>query len=182
MQVQDVNALSLEAEQYDVAICVSGLHHVVELEKVIGAINKSLATNGEFWSIGETLGRNGGRLYPQALDAGNVFFGALDEKYRHNRTTGKIDPVLLDLDHSIGCFEGIRCEAIERTLNRYLQPKHVAKHNCLIWKLFSPTYSDNYDMSKERDRALVDEAVEMDAILHEQHSLGVELNAVYAKR
>ena len=83
---------------------------------------------------------------------------------------------------SIGCFEGIRCESIEPTLLRFLKPIQVAKHNCIISKLFSPSYSHNFDMTLEKDRMLVEAAVDLDVALHTRGSFGVELNGVYCRR
>lgn len=114
--VSDINTLDLQGEKFDVVICVSALHHIVELEHVLGEVANALAENGEFWSIGETLGRNGGRMWPQAYAVANAWFSALDDQYRLNRVTGVVDPSLPDLDYSIGCFEGIRCESIEPAL------------------------------------------------------------------
>lgn len=179
--VCDINTLDLQGEKFDVVICVSALHHIVELEQVLSEVANALAENGEFWSIGETLGRNGGRMWPQAYKVANAWFSALDDQYRLNRVTGVVDPSLPDLDYSIGCFEGIRCESIEPALLSYMKPLQVTKHNCIVHKLFSPSYSDNYDMRLERDRALVESAVDLEVNLHGQGTLGTELNAIYVR-
>ncbi len=51
---------------------VSGLHHVVEIEQVLQTVIELLDPNGEFWIIGEAIGRNGNQLWPEALDAANL--------------------------------------------------------------------------------------------------------------
>jgi SAM-dependent methyltransferase len=178
----DVNELNLQGEKFDAIMCVSGLHHVVELEHLIETVANGLSDSGEFWCIGETIGRNGGRLWPESYEVANAFFSKLDKKYRLNRVTGFIDEYLPDMDYSIGCFEGIRCEAIEPTLLTYLSPVDVCKHNCIIWKLFSPTYSDNYDMQCPEDVALIEEAVDLDIALFRRGGRPIELNGVYERR
>lgn len=50
--VADANNLVPTGEQWDVIICVSALHHLVELEKVMRFISRSLKNDGEFWSVG----------------------------------------------------------------------------------------------------------------------------------
>jgi SAM-dependent methyltransferase len=178
----DVNELDLQGEKFDVVMCVSGLHHVVELEHVIETVANGLSEAGEFWSIGENVGRNGGRLWPESYKVANAFFSKLDEKYRLNQTTGLTEEYLPDMDYSIGCFEGIRCEVIEPILLNYLSPVDVCKHNCIIWKLFSPTYSDNYDMQCPEDVALIEEAVDLDIALFRRGGRPIELNGVYERR
>ena len=76
----DVNAIS--AEQFgnltfDIAMFVSGLHHVVEIEHVVQTVIELLVPNGEFWIVGEAIGRNGNQLWPEALDAANRVFSLL---------------------------------------------------------------------------------------------------------
>ncbi len=180
--VSDINSLDLQGEKFNVVICVSALHHVVELEHVLAEVANALAENGEFWSIGETLGRNGGRMWPKAYEVANAWFSGLDDKYRLNRVTGVVDSSLPDLDYSIGCYEGIRCESIEPALLSCMKPLHVTKHNCIVHKLFSPSYSDNYDMLLERDRALVESAVDLEVELQAQGTLATELNGIYVRR
>ena len=73
----DVNGIS--AEQFgnltfDIAMFVSGLHHVVEIEHVVQTVIELLVPNGEFWIVGEAIGRNGNQLWPEALDAANRVF------------------------------------------------------------------------------------------------------------
>ena len=176
----DVNELDLQGDRFDIILCVSGLHHVVEMEHLIEGVAKGLADKGEFWSIGENIGRNGGRLWPDSYEVANTFFSKLDKKYRVNRMTGLVvDECLQDLDYSIGCFEGIRCESIEPNLLNYLSPIDVCKHNCIVWKLFSPTYSDNYDMGRPEDVALIHEAIDLDIGLLRRGGRPIELNGVY---
>jgi SAM-dependent methyltransferase len=179
----DVNELDLRGRKFDVILCVSGLHHVVELEHVFEEVSAALEDDGEFWSIGETLGRNGGRMWPESYEVANAFFRRLPQKYRVNRTTGNVvDEDLGDMDYSIGCFEGIRCESIEPVLDRYLTPVDVCRHNCTLFKLFSPTYSDNYDTRSADDRALIEQAVDREIALFRRGGRPVELNGVYRRR
>lgn len=60
----DVNAGFPVEGPFDVVMCVSALHHVANLELVFAQINEHLAPGGEFWNIGEQIGRNGNRLWP----------------------------------------------------------------------------------------------------------------------
>jgi SAM-dependent methyltransferase len=181
--VGDVNEIDLRGQSFDVALCVSGLHHVVELEHLFDQIAGAVGPDGEFWSIGETLGRNGGRMWPESYEVANAFFRRLPPKYRANRVLASaIDEELPDMDYSIGCFEGIRSEAIVPTIARHFEPLQVSRHNCIIWKLFSTAYADNYDTSLHEDLALIEEAVDLDVGLTRNPVLGIELHGIFRRR
>ena len=116
-------------------------------------INECLTPDGEFWSIGEQIGRNGNRLWPYAMLAANKAFKNLPERYRKNAHTGKIDESVPDDDFSIGCFEGIRSEELEMMLERYLLPIDVYKRNAFLWRLTDTTYCDNFNLEYGDDLA-----------------------------
>jgi hypothetical protein len=89
---------------------------------------------------------------------------------------------MTNMDFSIGCFEGIRCESIVPTIERHFEPLHVSRHNCIIWRLFSTAYADNYDTSLAGDLALIEEAVDIDVALTKKPELAVELHGIYRRR
>lgn len=149
--VQDVNSLSLGAEEFDVAIFVSGVHHVVELEHVWREIQNALRPGGEVWLIGEQVGKNGNRLDSEALTEANRVFRMLPERFRRNALTSEIDWEISNKDCAEATFEGIRSEDIESTLGRHFLPIDVYKRNCFLWRLTNQVYFDNYDLSREED-------------------------------
>ena len=165
-EVMNLNRLDLPRRTYDIIVCVSALHHVVELERVIGQSADALVEDGEFWSIGEYVGRNGTRLYEDAHAAANDYFRKLPAKYRVNRNPGSnavTDDRLPNLDCSLTCFEGIRSAEIEPIMDRCFQPVEVIKYDCFLWRLFNLAYFDNYDLEQPGDREIVDEAIEIEA-------------------
>jgi SAM-dependent methyltransferase len=164
-EVMNLNRLQLPSRHYDIIVCVSALHHVVELERVIGQSAAALVEDGEFWSVGEYVGRNGTRLYDDALAAANEYFRQLPDKYRVNRNPGsnvKLDERLPNLDCSLTCFEGIRSAEIEPIMDRCFSPVEVIRYDCFLWRLFNLAYFDNYNLDDPRDREIVDRAVELE--------------------
>ncbi|WP_434579617.1 class I SAM-dependent methyltransferase [Pseudomonas sp. Z5-35] len=180
--VADANNLVPTGEQWDVIMCVSALHHLVELEKVMLFISRSLKNHGEFWSLGEAVGRNGNRLWPEAITAADAAFSALPARYRWNVDTQVVDPVIPDRDHSIGCFEGIRSEDITALLERWLRPVDVYRTNCFLWRMVNLAYSGNFNLEKAQDRALVIDLVRAELEHFRQGGLGTELFGVYQKK
>jgi SAM-dependent methyltransferase len=181
----DINVIS--AEQFgnltfDIVMFVSGLHHVVEIEHVLQTIAELLVPNGEFWIIGEAIGRNGNQLWPEALDAANRIFSLLPERFRHNALTGRVDSTVPETDFSASSFEGIRSEEIESLLLRYLDPVELWRRNCFLWRLLNPAYFHNYDLRSEEDRYIVLSLVAAEYNLWKRGGRPAESHSVYRRR
>jgi SAM-dependent methyltransferase len=183
--IGDINGIS--AEQFgnltvDIAMFVSGLHHVVEIEHVLETVIELLVPSGEFWIIGEAIGRNGNQLWPEALDAANRIFSSLPERFRRNAFTRKIDPTVPETDFSANSFEGIRSEEIESLLLRYLDPVEIWRRNCFLWRLVNPVYFRNYSLNREKDRYITLSLVAAEYNLWKSGGRAAESHSVYRRR
>ena len=179
----DVNrGLPVGDDTYDVILCVSALHHVANLEGVLAAINARLADDGEFWSVGEQIGRNGNRLWPEAKRAADAALAGLPERLRKNARTGQIDATLDDADFSANCFEGIRSEEIEGQLDAHLIPVEVYKRNAFLWRLVDTTYCDNYDLRAGEDVVHLKRLVRLEALHWVGGGRSTELYGIYRKK
>lgn len=181
----DINTLDASETKYDVIICVSALHHIVELERLMEFVHNSLIDGGEFWIIQEYVGRNGNRLWPDAYDIANNFFKRLPDKYRLNKTaaaTPRLDCCLPNSDCSINVFEGIRSEDIESCLSSSFNPLFVHKHCCFLWRLFDLAYCDNYNLNNPADRMIIDNAVELELSHYYSGGRPTTLNGIYKKK
>lgn len=180
--VGDINNGIPSSDTYDIIVCVSALHHVVELELVLAQINERLAPDGTFWNLGEQIGRNGNRLWPEGLKAANLAFSKLPERLRVNSITKQPDLEIPDDDFSVNCFEGIRSESLESLLERFLVPHQVYKSNCFLWRLTDQTYCDNYDLSTEQDTEQLKTLVVAEAMHWLQGGRPTELHAIYKRK
>jgi SAM-dependent methyltransferase len=169
--------------QFDVINITSGLHHLVELEQVLAAVATMLAPEGEFWLIGEQVGRNGNRLWPDARAAADLVFSAWPEAKRRNAGTGRIDEHVPDTDCASGTFEGIRSEDIEVEVARHFLPLCVVLADAFLWRLMDGTYAPNFDLSHPQDLALVRAAVVAEVRHWFEGGRGTALHGAYrAKR
>ncbi|GGC87013.1 class I SAM-dependent methyltransferase [Undibacterium terreum] len=168
--------------QFDIIVCVSALHHVANIELVLAQINERLTDNGEFWSIGEQIGRNGNRLWPEAADAAAVAMSQLPARLRLNAHTKEVDSTLSDRDFSIGCFEGIRSEELETKLEAYLVPEHIYKRSAFLWRVIDTTYADNYSLQSEQDIQFLKNLVAAEALHWVSGGRSTELHGVYKKK
>lgn len=154
----DVNEFDLPENEYDVVMCVSALHHVIELESLVDEVANGLVVNGEFWSIAEYVGRTGARLWPESYDAADAIFSELPEKFRENHAAGEkvIDDHLRNVNCALNTFEGVRSEDIMPILESRLKAEQVDRWSTIIWRVLGPAYVPNYDVEKVVDRALVE--------------------------
>jgi SAM-dependent methyltransferase len=181
----DVNALSAGQfgnKTFDIVLFVSGPHHVVEIEHVLQEISELLLPNSEFWIIGEAIGRNGNRLWPEALEAANLVFSSLPERYRRNALTGKVDSTIPETDFSANSFEGIRSEEIELLLLRYFDPVEMWRGNCFLWRLVNPAYFGNYNLRDKEDRQVVLSLVAAEYNLWKRGGRPAQSYSVYRNR
>jgi len=181
----DVNAISVDQfgdMTFDVVMFVSGLHHVVEIEHVLQTVAELLLPTGEFWIIGEAIGRNGNQLWPEALEAANQIFSRLPERFRRNAHTGKVDSTVPESDFSANSFEGIRSEEIESLVLRYFEPVELFRKNCFLWRLVNPAYFSNYNLTNQEDRNTVLSLVAAEYNLWKHGGRPTESHSVYRRR
>jgi ubiquinone/menaquinone biosynthesis C-methylase UbiE len=179
--VGDVNTIQNTGRSWDVIMCVSGLHHVVELERVIKFISESLTPDGEFWLIGEYVGKNGNRLHPTAQVSADKAFKSLPSTYRFNHHTKEIDSFVPKNDYSIDCFEGIRADEIESVISLEFFPLEISRNNSFLWRLVNLAYADNYDLKHEDDIFILESLVKAELSHFNKHRDGTTLNAVYKR-
>lgn len=179
--VGDLNRIRDYGQSYDVILCVSGLHHIVELESVLHFVRDALAEDGEFWSIGEAIGRNGNRLWGRDYAAANAFFQQLPGRLRRNRTSGRVDEDLPDTDFSTSTFEGIRSEDIDPMLLRVLEPVHLYRRNCFLWRIVDLAYAENYDLGRQEDVGWLQRAVTAELMHFRSGGRPSELHGVYRR-
>ena len=179
--VGDVNKIAQTDKKWDIIMCVSGLHHVVELEIVLNFIAQSLTLDGEFWLIGEYVGKSGNRLHPAAQVEADKIFHELPPKYRFNHHLNKVDEFLPRNDYSIDCFEGIRADEIEALISSQFYPKEIARNNAFLWRLINLAYADNYKLEETADLLVIESLVRAELDHFQRHHDGTSLNAIYKK-
>ena len=178
----DVDEIGSGASRFDVVLFVSGLHHVVELEKTLASVARLLAPGGEFWLIGEQVGRNGNRLWPAALHAANAAFSGLPEDFRRNRYTGQVDASVPNPDRSLSSFEGIRSQEIPDLLAHYFLPIEEHRCDCFLWRLLDPAYAENYRLDESESCDAIRRLVLAEFAFWRRQGAGVQLNGRYSAR
>ncbi|WP_262029295.1 class I SAM-dependent methyltransferase [Microvirga sp. Mcv34] len=176
--VQDLNGMKL-SQPYDIVICVSGIHHLVELEHIWRTLHDHTKRDGELWLIGEQVGPKGNCLAEPEYRVANELFCALPDHLRRNSVTGEVDQSLSNKDLSETTFEGIRSDEIETSLSRFFLPIEVYKRNCFLWRFIDLIYYQNYNLSDPDDKQLLKLLVQAEYAHHISGGWATELHGVY---
>lgn len=179
--VGDINTVDFSSKKWDIVLCVSGMHHIVELEKVLKFIESSLSEKGELWVIGEYIGRSGNRLNAIAQMRADELFQKIPAKFRYNTHTKKVDSFIPKNDYSIDCFEGIRANEIEGAISKYFSPVEIVKNNSFLWRLVNLAYADNYSLEDTGDLNVLNTLVKAEIAHFTKYRDGTTLNAIYRK-
>ena len=178
----DVRQLDAAIGLHDVVAFVSGLHHVVHLEEALHGIRQLLTENGEFWLIGEQVGRNGNRLWPAAYAYADALFRELPGRLRQNLTTGELDEGLPNPDFASSCFEGIRSQEIPEMVGRWFLPHITYERNCFLWRFVDGNYAGNYDLNRDDDTEYMQKIVVEEYLYWLEGGRSTELNGIYYPR
>lgn len=141
---------------YNAVMAVESLHHIVNLEGLFAAIEKSLTPSGVF-VIADTIGRNGHLRWPEALAIVHEFWPRLPPSYRFNQQLKRYEEWYLDWDCSQEGFEGVRAQDILPLLGEMFDFEHFIPYGNVIDPFVDRAFGHNFDASASWDRELIDE-------------------------
>lgn len=180
--VGDINAGLPDVGEVDFVICVSALHHALQLERILPEINDCLMDDGQFLSIGEYIGRNGSRLWPREYELATCFFRNFEPRLRYHRFFERYLEHLPNDDCSLSSYEGARSEELLDLLRGHFVPVHEYLRNTFMWRLLDPALGLNFDLTRPDDLRLVHEIVAGEAANWLAGGRCTELHAVYGKK
>jgi ubiquinone/menaquinone biosynthesis C-methylase UbiE len=158
--VADVNSWEPRTN-YHVVLAIQCLHHVVKLEQLFDTIHKVLNPSG-FFLTDDMIGRNGHRLWPEALKHVSRLWEELPKSHRFNHSTKTLDRKPDDVDYSEGCFEGIRAQDILPLLVKRFHFEVFVGFANIVDVFVDRRYGPNFDPSREWDRAFIDRVHALD--------------------
>lgn len=149
---------------YAAAMAHHALHHVLDLEHLLGEIHKALHEDGAFVTF-DVIGRNGHMRWPEAYRLINLIWKFLPEEKRLHRILKRIDSDFYNHDCSDQGFEGIRAQDILPNLVERFHFDLFYPFGNLIDVFTSRGYGANFDMSKPEDMAFIDFIEELNELL-----------------
>lgn len=151
----DFNTWQSDGQVFSGAMCHHALHHVQDLEHLIGAIRDSLHPQGCFVSI-DVIGRNGHMRWPEALEIIERIWRFLPEEKRHHHILNTLDQEYVNRDCSTEGFEGIRSQDILPILNQNFKFEKFLAFGNLIDVFTSRGFGPSFDANNDIDKAFID--------------------------
>lgn len=158
----DLNGVELPRDEFDLVFCHASLHHVLELERLVDQIRRTLKRGGELITV-DVITRNGYRMWPETREVAAPFFRTLQERFRLNHTAyekPRVDREIWDSD--AGRMECIRSEDILRVLRQTLRETAFVPYFSLSRRFLDTMYGPNYDLAEPLDRALLESIWQLD--------------------
>jgi ubiquinone/menaquinone biosynthesis C-methylase UbiE len=183
--VQDINDLSLEANQYDVIMCHASLHHLINLEHIYYEMNRSLKDDGEVVVL-DIVTRHGYLMWEETHAVVRSLWKVLPEKFRYNHTAYneiRLDSDYENRDYTGDSMECIRSGDILPLLNEYFDCRVYVPFTSIARRFLDTMYGPNYDLSQELDRSIMEFIWQMDVHYISQNILKPEtMFGIYTKR
>lgn len=148
-------------KEYTSVIANQSLHHINNLEGVLGQIKKSLHKNGAFITS-DMIGRNGHQRWPEALIAVHGFWQELPEEYRYNHQLKRHEAVYENWDCSSEGFEGIRAQDILPLLVKNFNFELFIGFSNVVDIFIDRAFGHNFDVNKKWDTDFIDKIHQFD--------------------
>lgn len=162
---QDANFLKL-SKTYDVILAHAALHHFVNFEHIFAELHDHLSPTGVFIAF-EPVPRNGMLLWPETKELINRIFEVLPARYR--RVKGPdgfaVYEYFPEADHSQEGFECIRSQDVVPLLEKFFHVEAKIAGNAFTRRFVDGGLGDNYDLTREEDRVLLDVLIAFDEFL-----------------
>lgn len=173
---QDINALSLEINRYDIIMCHASLHHLINLEHIYYEMNKSLKDDGKAVVL-DIATRNGYLMWDETYMAVRNLWKVLPEKFRYNHTaypSVTLDDEYINRDYTGDSMECIRSQDVLPLLNEYFSCQTYVPLTSIARRFLDTMYGPNYDPSLPLDQALMEFIWQLDILYLSQGLLKPE--------
>lgn len=154
----DLNLIELPAGEFDAVWCHASLHHVLELERLAGQIEKTLRPGGRIFVV-DVISRNGYLFWPENGETARAIFRELPERLRVNHTAyaeARVDAEIWEADTSVEGMECIRSQDIVPVFRGQFETIDYVPYFAICRRFFDTMYGPNYDLSRTFDRLMVD--------------------------
>ena len=161
--VEDVNAVQLPPETYDLAVVAHSLHHFREIDHIVDQVNRSLKPGGVF-VVWEYVGPRCQQFTCRQLDQATLVLQSLPKKYRRELDGSIRKQAASQPLYSISPDEAIRSDLILPALKRM---NIVYQYNWagLLFPLLRGGIAANFDQNDAEDRHNIEALFKLDRLL-----------------
>ena len=160
----DLNTAVLPEREFDLVLCHAALHHVIELERLIEQIRRTLRPGGELIVV-DIITRRGYRMWPQTRQVARAIWRTLPARYRVNHTAygeKRVDERIWEGDTRRFGMECIRGEEIVPVLQKRFATRLYVPSLAICRRFFDTMYGPNYDLKRPLDLAILNWIWELD--------------------
>ncbi len=166
---QDLNYPDLP-DQLDIVVANHSLHHIVELERLFKEINNK-STDEMIFLINDMIGRNGHVMWDNTEKVVAEIWSRLDDRFKINAYSHKLDEIPYNFDCSEHGFEGIRAEDILQLLDEYFDIEMFFPFSTLMNRFIDRVYGNNFNPSDGIDLSIINQIIELDIKMLEKKNL-----------
>lgn len=160
----DINTIELPHHEFDVVFCHAALHHVIELERLVQQIARTLRPNGVLITV-DVITQNGYLMWPETRTVVEAIWKTLPERFQLNHTAysePRVDREIWEADTSVSGMECARSEEILPALQREFVAEHYVPYFSISRRFFDTMYGPNFNLAEPLDKAILDWIWELD--------------------
>jgi ubiquinone/menaquinone biosynthesis C-methylase UbiE len=175
-KVEDVDYVRLGDKEFDVILCFSSLHRLVNLEHVFHEMKRSLKASGELVVV-DIIVRNGFLMWDETYQIVQDIWKLLPEQFKMNFTAGAKLHFDLEYPHfnqGLESMEYVRSEDIVPLLDQYFARKLYVPYFSIARRLCGTMYGPCYDLSRDLDKSIVTMIWQLDVYFLECGKLAPE--------
>ena len=153
----DLNTVVLPEREFDLVFCHASLHHVIELERLMEQVRRTLRPGGELVVV-DVIARRGHRMWPETRTVVRAIWRTLPARYRVNHTAyaeERVDERIWEGDTRRFGMECIRGEEIVPLLERRFARRWYVPSLAMCRRFFDTMYGPNYDLERPLDLAIL---------------------------
>ncbi len=141
--------------KYDIVFSNQSLHDIWNLEGLFAAVRRSLRSNGLF-IVSDMIGRNGTRLWPEAVEALKPWWQELPESYRFNRVTQRQEHEFINRDMTAQGLGSVRSQDILPLLLERFDCMFFFPYGNIIFAFIDRCFGHNFNAEADWDRDFID--------------------------
>jgi len=184
-EIADVNEIILKKNYYDVVFTAMAIHHIQNLEHILGQVDKSLKKRGYF-IVNEYVGPNRFQWTDTQLEIANDLLLLLPERCRVDPITNKIKNAIQrqPLEHMIAIdpSEAVRSREIIPLIEARFEVIKRTDYGGTILNLLISDLIVNFDENKLEDMAILQFLFYFEKLLIRKRILESDFSFIVAKK
>ena len=166
--VMDLNHATFSPESYDLVVSHMAIHHISNLEHILGEVKKTLKHDGLFW-VNEYVGPSRYQFSDKQIQLMNWILDQLPNKYKKDVINGKIKgPCYREKEEDVirsDPSESVRSAEIVGLLEKEFVPIIKREYGGTLLQFALANIVGNFDPNKMKDKVILKMLYEFEKLL-----------------